>query len=117
MSRFVNFDLTGLEPELGAPKPERVLSGNPVFRTWNIEESPDGMLFAGIWEGTPGTWRVEYDEWEFCHILAGVSIITEDGEAPRTVRAGDHFVLQPGFQGSWDVVETTRKEYVVRLIA
>ena len=36
------------------------------------------------------------------------------GEA-RTVRAGDSFVLRPGFKGSWEVLETTRKEYVIRL--
>ena len=49
------------------------------------------------WEATPGTWRLEYDEWEFCHILAGVSVITEEGGEARTVKAGDSCVLRPGF--------------------
>ena len=53
--------------------------------------------------------------WEFCHILSGVSVIAEDGGEARTVRAGDSFVLRSGFKGSWEVLETTRKEYVVRL--
>jgi hypothetical protein len=65
-----------------------VISGNPKFLTWNVEEA-DGGLYAGIWEATPGKWRIVYDEWEFCHILTGVSIITEDGGEARTVRAGD----------------------------
>ena len=67
-----------------------------------------------MWESTPGKWRISYDEWEFCHILSGVSVITEDGGEARTVKAGDAFVLRPGFKGTWEVVETTRKEYVIR---
>ena len=54
---------------------------------------------------TPGKWRIEYDEWEFCHILSGVSVVTEDGGEARTVKAGDSFVLRPGFKGSWEVLK------------
>ena len=110
---FLLIDATGIEPEEGAPAADRVLAGNPRFRTWNAEER-DG-LYAGVWEATPGKWRIEYEEWEFCHILSGVSVIVEQGGETRTVRAGDSFVLRPGFKGSWEVVETTRKEYVIRL--
>lgn len=112
--RFLTIDTAGLMPEEGAPAPDRLVAGDPKFRTWNVEER-DGGLYAGIWEATPGKWRIEYDEWEFCHILSGVSVIAEDGGETRTVRAGDSFVLRPGFKGSWEVVETTRKEYVIRL--
>lgn len=112
--KFLAFDTAGVVPEAGAPPAERILSGSPEFRTWNIEER-DGGLYAGVWESTPGKWRIEYDEWEFCHILSGVSVITEDGGEARTVRAGDSFVLRPGFKGSWEVLETTRKQYVVKL--
>ncbi|MGB3416902.1 MAG: cupin domain-containing protein [Mesorhizobium sp.] len=111
---FLVIDTAGAAPEEGAPPAERILAGSPKFRTWNIEER-DGGLYAGIWESTPGKWRIEYDEWEFCHILSGVSVIAEDGGEARTVRAGDSFVLRSGFKGSWEVLETTRKEYVVRL--
>ena len=111
---FVAIDTTAIEPEIGAPAPDRLISGEPRFRTWNAEEA-DGGLYAGIWEATPGKWRIEYDEWEFCHILSGVSVIAEDGGETRTVKAGDSFVLRPGFKGSWEVLETTRKEYVIRL--
>ncbi len=115
MSRFLAFDLTGIEPEEGAPLPERVLFGNPCFRTWNLEEDAGGTLFAGIWEATPGKWRVEYDEWEFCYVLSGRPILSEDGGESREVAAGDNFVIRPSFKGRWEVIETTRKEYVIRL--
>ena len=112
-SRFLRIDGSGA-PEEGAPPADRIVWGNPRTRTWNVEEA-EGGLYAGIWESTPGKWRISYDEWEFCHILSGVSVIAEEGGAARTVKAGDSFVLRPGFKGTWEVVETTRKEYVIRL--
>lgn len=114
-SRFLAFDISATTPEHDAPAADRLISGNPRFTTWNLEEAEDGRLFSGVWEATPGKWRIVYDEWEFCSILSGVSLIEEDGGPARTVRAGDHFVLRPGFRGSWEVLETTRKLYVIRL--
>jgi uncharacterized protein len=103
----------GVEPELGAPLPERIVSGDPRFTTWNVEEA--GGLYAGVWECTPGKWQIACEEWEYCRILSGVSIVTgEDGTA-RRLAAGDSLILRPGFKGTWEVIETTRKDYVIRL--
>lgn len=113
-SHFASVSIAGVEPEEGAPAPDRLIAGDPKFRTWNVEEA-EGGLYAGIWEATPGKWRIDYDEWEFCHILSGVSIVTEEGGEAHMVKAGDSFVLRPGFKGTWEVVETTRKEYVIRV--
>ena len=112
MALFAAVDIAAVQPEEGAPAPDRLIAGAPRFTTWNVEEA-EGGLYAGIWEATPGKWRIVYDEWEFCHILSGVSVIAEDGGEARTVKAGDSFVLRPGFRGTWEVVETTRKEYVI----
>lgn len=113
VTRFAHITIAGVEPEEGAPASDRLISGAPKFRSWNVEET-EGGLYAGVWESTPGKWRIEYEEWEFCHILSGVSVITEEGGEARMVKAGDSFVIKPGFKGTWEVVETTRKEYVVR---
>ncbi|MDX5382749.1 MAG: cupin domain-containing protein [Rhodobacterales bacterium] len=108
------FPITPKGPaEVDRPAPDRVVKGDPVFTSWTLEDR-DG-LYCGIWESTPGAWRVIYDEWEYCRILSGVSILTEDGSTPVTLRAGDSFVLRPGFRGIWEVVETTRKDFVIRL--
>lgn len=100
-------------PETDRPAPEKVISGDPVFTTWNLEDR-DG-LYCGVWESTPGKWRIAYDEWEYCRILSGVSILTAEDGTETTVRGGDSFVIRPGFRGTWEVVETTRKDYVIRL--
>ncbi|QIB32745.1 cupin domain-containing protein [Ancylobacter pratisalsi] len=117
MSLLLTFDLeTFGPPEETVPLPERVVSGDPRHLTWNFETLPDGTLFAGIWESSPGAWRVDYEEWEFCTLTSGVSILHEDGKEPVTLKTGDSFVIRPGFTGIWEVVETTRKIYVLRLI-
>lgn len=99
--------------EEGAPAPGRVLSGAPRFRTWNRDEG--GGLHCGIWEATPGAWRVEYTEWEYCRILSGRSVVTGEDGTRIALGPGDALVLRPGFRGVWEVLETTRKEYVIRL--
>ncbi|MBB3591654.1 hypothetical protein FHX08_001998 [Rhizobium sp. BK529] len=114
MANAIPFEIKSLEPELGAPAAERIISGDPQFRTWNLEEA-EGGLYAGIWEATPGKWRIVYEEWEYFSILSGHSIVTEDGGEPIHLKAGDRLILRPGFKGTWEVVETTRKDYVVRL--
>ncbi len=112
--RYLNVSAESVSAEESAPPADRVLSGDPTFRTWNVEEQPGG-LYAGLWEATPGTWRIAYDEWEFCHILSGVSVVTEEGGDARRVQSGDSFILRPGFRGTWEVIETTQKAYVVKL--
>ncbi|NTJ42072.1 cupin domain-containing protein [Agrobacterium larrymoorei] len=107
-------DLSAVQPEEGAPAPDRLISGEPKFTTWNLEEASGG-LYAGIWQSTPGKWRVEYDEWEYFNILEGHSVLTSDAGERWDLRSGDRMILRPGFKGSWEVLETTRKDYVIRL--
>ena len=114
MSHARPFDISGIEPEAGRPAADRLIDGDPVFTTWNIEEA-DGGIYAGIWQSTPGKWRIQYDEWEYFHILEGHSIVTSDDGEVFHLKAGDRLVFRPGFKGTWEVVETTRKDYVIRL--
>ena len=102
------------EPRIGPPAGWTVLHGNPVARAWRHYTSADGGLFAGTWECTPGSFAVVYDKWEFCEVLSGRCRITPRGGAPVMLEAGAAFVLEPGFSGTWDVLETMRKHFVFR---
>lgn len=115
MPQNLLFRLTrdGIMPEVERPAADRVVSGDPVHTTWNIEDR-DG-LYCGFWQATPGAWRVSYDEWEYVRILEGVSVLTDSAGTRVTLKAGDSRVFRPGYQGVWEVVETTLKEYVIRL--
>ncbi len=112
MPHLLRLDRSGIAAETDRPDPANLVKGDPVHTTWNLEDR-DG-LYCGLWQSTPGAWRVSYAEWEYVHILEGVSILHEDGQPPVTLRAGDSYVIRPGFAGVWEVVETTLKDYVIR---
>lgn len=112
MTHLARVTRDGIPPETSRPDPDRVIAGDPVHTTWNIEDR-DG-LFCGLWQSTPGKWRVSYSEWEYVHILSGHSILTDAAGAQTHLRAGDSYIIRPGFTGTWEVVETTLKDYVIR---
>ncbi|MGB3177162.1 MAG: cupin domain-containing protein [Albidovulum sp.] len=113
MQKFLRLTPEAAAAEHDRPSPEKLISGDPEFTTWNAEEI--NGLYCGIWQSTPGKWRISYDEWEYCTILSGRSVITSDDGTAYPLEAGDSFILRPGFSGTWEVIETTRKDYVIRL--
>lgn len=102
---------TGALPETSHPAPDRLLAGDPVQTTWPLEAR--GALAAGLWQSTPGKWRVRYSEWEYFNILSGHSVLTDDQGRETHLRAGDRWIIRPGFTGTWEVLETTLKDYVI----
>lgn len=96
------------------PPADRVIAGDPVHTTWSVEER-DGV-YAGVWQSTPGSWRVLYDEWEYCRILSGRSVIVGDDGSEMVLGPGDSTVIRPGFSGVWTVEQTTQKDYVIVMI-
>lgn len=95
------------------PSAEEKIEGNPDFRTWLQDESFDAKVRTAIWEATPGlTHCIKDGVYEYCLILQGVIEITENGGQAHTFRAGDSFILKPGFRGTWRTIETVRKMYV-----
>lgn len=107
--------LPSSQPEAGSPSPDRIVSGQPTTRTWTTYEGEGGRLFCGVWEATPGAWRVSYDEWESCTVLEGRCTVTPDGGDPVNLGPGDTLILEPGFKGIWSVTEKMRKTFVIRL--
>lgn len=93
--------------------PEKLLLGNPKQTIWTQYTSPTEAFFTGIWRSEPGKWTVSYTEEEFCHMLAGTSIIASAQGPTLTVKAGDSFVIPRGFVGTWEVVEQTTKRFVI----
>ncbi len=102
------------EPTHSKAAPDRLISGDPSFKTWAQDDTRDGAVRTGVWEATPGETRsIKGETFEFCHLLEGVVEIAEDGGETRIYRAGDSFVMKPGFTGVWRTLETVRKIYVV----
>lgn len=103
----------GFAPEPGAPRPERVIEGNPTNLSWDMDATPDGKVTCGVWEVEVGAWNVVKDAWEFMTIISGHSELTEDGGETLVLKAGDSAVMRPGFRGVWRVIEPTRKYWTI----
>lgn len=115
MALLIAIDKTpAFPPKDSLPLPERLISGAPSFKTWAQDSSKSDKVLAGVWEATPGvTHSLKGTTYEFCYILSGVIEIEEQGGETWTFRAGDSFVMKPGFVGVWRTIETVRKIYVV----
>ncbi|WP_096784606.1 cupin domain-containing protein [Rhodobacter sp. CZR27] len=113
MTLIARLTRDGITPEVERPDSDRVIAGDPVHTTWNVEER-DG-LWCGLWQSTPGKWRVSYAEWEYVRILEGRSVLTAGDGSRVVLEAGDSWIIRPGFEGTWEVLETTLKDYVIRL--
>lgn len=92
---------------------EKCVAGQPTQRTWHHYTSGDGKFFAGYWEAEPGCWSINYTEDEFCQILSGRSILRDSDGNEHPLGPGDNLTIPSGFKGEWEVVETTRKIYVI----
>ncbi len=92
---------------------EKLVAGNPKQTLWPHYEDPSGKFFSGIWQSEPGKWKIAYTEEEYCQILEGTSVLTDAAGLAVTVTAGESFVIPRGFTGTWEVLQTTRKIYVI----
>ncbi len=92
---------------------DKVISGAPVTRTWVQYEEPGGKLAAGQWEASPGKWRIAYEEWEFVTVISGRCVVSGDDGSVIQAGPGDSFVIEPGFTGTWEVLEIMRKHWVI----
>jgi uncharacterized cupin superfamily protein len=72
-------------------------------------------MISGYWEAPPGSYHATYTDYEFVHIIAGKLIITADGESPVELGAGEAFVVEPGFKGTWQIIEPIRKHFDIKL--
>ena len=102
-----------VEPERYFLPADKLVHGNPEQRLWPQYADASGQFFAGVWESEPGAWRVSYTEEEHCRILVGRSRLTAQDGTVTEVGPGDEFVIARGYEGVWEVLERTRKTYVI----
>jgi|SRR5688500_7518341 hypothetical protein len=111
--RIVSFTNASPETSVSRPPADRLLDGSPEHTARNYFSDATGQMFAGVWESSPGRWRVSYTENEFCHITHGeVTIESAEGQQ-WNFKAGDSFVIPAGFNGVWSVRRSLRKLYVI----
>ena len=93
---------------------DRVIAGDPHHTVQSFFENETGDLVAGVWESTPGKWHAFTGRDEFCYISEGHVRLTDAEGNAKTFKTGDAFLIPNGFTGTWEVLETTKKHYVIR---
>jgi len=113
--QVVSFAQNAPAPEVSRPLAERIISGDPQQRTWNYYSDPTGQFHAGIWQGEPGAWRVQYgaQEEELCTLIEGRVRLTDAHGAVQEFGPGASFVVPGGFTGVWENLTRVRKVYAV----
>jgi len=100
-------------PKESVADPEKLIEGNPQFKSWPFDSAKDDRVKTGVWQATPGLTRsIKGETFELCYVLEGVIELTPDGGEPVTYKAGDSFVMKPGYTGTWRTIETVKKIYV-----
>lgn len=99
--------------EIDYPKPDRLLAGNPQRSTWNRYER--NGVFMGEWKCEVGKWRIQFgaDEHEFFQVISGRCRVADSDGHSREFAPGDACMLAPGFSGTFEVLETILKRYVI----
>jgi uncharacterized protein len=87
------------------------IAGNPAMKTWVLHTATDGAMISGIWECTVGSYHATYSAYEYVVLIAGRITITPDGGTPVMVKAGDAFVVEKDFKGTWVIEENVRKHF------
>ena len=115
MPRIQLFSDAPPAPEFDHPRPERSISGNPQRTTWNHFTNDSGEVFMGVWTSEVGAWRIEMGatEDEYFYVIAGRGrLISEEGEI-REFAVGDAVIIPAGFKGTFEVIDTLTKHYVI----
>lgn len=106
-------DAMSVVPETYRLPAEKRIAGDPLQTVWMQHTDPSGKFFTGIWQSEVGKWHLAYTEEEYCHMLEGTSVITDAAGHAVTVTAGESFTVPRGFVGTWEVLQPSRKRFVV----
>ena len=110
---FMAFSESQTETLTAYPNGWTVIEGAPTIKNLKFYQDDAQKRFSGIWECTTGKFTVDYSVWEYCHLIKGQCVITHEDGRTYTLNAGDSFILEPGFKGTWQVVEDVQKHYVI----
>lgn len=96
------------------PKSERLVKANPKRLTQSLYEHPN--MNCGIWQCEVGAWNIVFadNKQEFFTVIEGiVRVHNTEHDTFIEVKAGEAGVIPPSFKGTFEVVETVKKYFVV----
>src|ERR1700722_16508441 len=92
---------------------EKLVSGQPKRAYKSLYSSRSDEFHTGIYECTPGKWRVAYSEDECCTLIEGkLKLTSEQGEV-QEFQAPASFLIPSGYAGTWEALTRLRKFFVI----
>jgi len=106
------------EPQVDHPRPERLIHGNPRRETWLSSSRPlpgGATLHCGVWRCQPGHWRIAFgpQQHELFTVLQGRCRLHDAQGAWQSAGPGEALSIPPGFEGSFEVLETVTKTFAI----
>ena len=100
---------------LGEGKPVPAPVGEPVSQVRSMSQASSSLSSSrcGVWECTPGRWRRQVTQAEFCHFLKGDCVFQPDDGEPIAIAAGDIVYFPANSTGVWEIRSTSRKVFVL----
>ncbi len=88
--------------------------GEPIcqLRGLLLSENEDGSE-GGIWECTPGKFIREVMQAELTTFLAGHCFFHPENGDSIEIKAGDVLFFPENSKGTWEIIETVRKSYLI----
>ena len=93
--------------------PSWIKKGDPVARSVTLSKSPDGLLTAGLWDCTAGTFTWIFRRDEIVHILEG-EVRVHDGPTRHVLVPGSVAYFPCGLETIWEVPTYVKKAFVLR---
>jgi len=91
----------------------KVLQGKPNSTTAHQFTNNQNNFHCGVWSSDAGKWTLNYTEDEFCYIIDGEAIITDQNGVKENLTKGDAFVVPAGFSGTWETINSVQKFYAI----
>ena len=93
--------------------PGWIKKGDPAARSVTLSKSPDGLLTAGLWDCTSGTFTWIFRRDEIVHILEG-EVRVHDGPTRHVLVPGCVAFFPCGLETIWEVPTYVKKAFVLR---
>lgn len=98
---------------LAAATPVAEPLGEPVSQVRSVSIPGVGASQHGVWHCTPGIWRRQVVQAEFCHFLSGEAIFRPDKGEPVHITEGAAVYFPPKSSGTWEILRDSQKIFIV----
>jgi len=109
----VLFDATQTSPQQTRIQDPEIVDTPYISNSWRHFTSSDGRAISGIWEAEPHLERCQCDFDEMCHLLEGTVRLTGSQGNSQQFCAGDSFVVEKGFSGTWENLTYVKKVFFI----